>query len=250
MTALDNLAFLRQCVELGVRPIWLLLHGIPGESAAAFDRMAELVPAIEHLPPPDHLYPVRLERFSPYFERAEELGFTDLRPVPAYRAVFPGLSDEQLRDLAYFFDGTPRGAVSEDDLRPLREAVAGWRERFYTAGERPGLTALAMGAGFIAMDSRRTAGRSHRFLGPADWAVLQELRAPDAVGAALARAAGKRGAGEDPARAYARLRDWRFVVEEDGRAVSLLCEGGRRVHEPETYNRFPGGRLRPAAERG
>jgi len=38
----------------------------PGATAAAYRELSELIPFISHLPPPDAVVTVYLERFSPY----------------------------------------------------------------------------------------------------------------------------------------------------------------------------------------
>jgi ribosomal peptide maturation radical SAM protein 1 len=102
VTGLQNIQLLKWCRELGIRPYWNFMWGFPGEDAEEYRRMADLVPLLSHLPPPDSTGELRLDRFSPNFEQAPLLGFTDVRPLESYRYVYP-LPEEALRNLAYSF---------------------------------------------------------------------------------------------------------------------------------------------------
>jgi ribosomal peptide maturation radical SAM protein 1 len=126
--ALQNIQLLKWCKELGVVPVWNVLWGFPGEPAAEYDRMAELVPLITHLPPPNFAFTIRLDRFSPNFAQAEQLGFRNLSPYPAYRHVYP-LPGEALANLAYYFtfEYTSRQEVG-DYVEPLAREIAAWQE--------------------------------------------------------------------------------------------------------------------------
>lgn len=125
---LVNIQVLKWCRELGLWPAWHLIWGFPGEPAAEYDRMAEWIPLLSHLPPPGDTSKIRLDRFSPNFERAAELGFTDLEPNPAYRHIYRGLEDDALFDLAYDFRYAYQdGRRPEDYTRAVVEQVAQWR---------------------------------------------------------------------------------------------------------------------------
>ena len=49
---LANVRFLRHCREFGLYPAWNLLYGLPGEEAADYEAMAEMLPALRFLTPP------------------------------------------------------------------------------------------------------------------------------------------------------------------------------------------------------
>ena len=102
-TAAQNLQLLRWCEELGIEAAWNMLGGIPGEPPSEYERMREMVPLLVHLAPPVTCVPIRLDRFSPFFQRPEEFGFTRVRPAFAYFYVFP-LGRRELFRLGYFFD--------------------------------------------------------------------------------------------------------------------------------------------------
>jgi len=127
VTAIENVQLLKWCAEIGVRAYWNLLWGFPDEPQCAFDEMIGLIPKLAHLQPPGGMGAIRLDRFSPNFEQSTEMGFRDVRPVPAYGSIYP-LPDEELARLAYFF------AFDDDELRAraasvaeLEDAVVAWR---------------------------------------------------------------------------------------------------------------------------
>ena len=68
--ALLNVRLLRNCRELGMTVIWSLLHGFPGEPHEVYGVIADMLPSLEHLQPPRETWGLRLDRFSPNFERA------------------------------------------------------------------------------------------------------------------------------------------------------------------------------------
>jgi len=102
-TGRQNIQLLRWCEELGIAVAWNILAGFPGESPSEYKRQAELVPLLTHLQGPASCTTIRLDRFSPFFMKPEELGITRLRPKPGYYYSYP-LGRTELQRLAYFFD--------------------------------------------------------------------------------------------------------------------------------------------------
>jgi ribosomal peptide maturation radical SAM protein 1 len=128
VTWLQNVQLLKWCKELGVTPVWNLLWGFPGEPPAEYERTAQLVPLLTHLPAPYGAYGLRLDRFSPNFNDSERLGFTRVRPVDSYRHIYSGLSDEAIRNLAYYFQFDYNDARNVADyIGPTLRAVSRWR---------------------------------------------------------------------------------------------------------------------------
>ena len=85
--------------------------------------MAQLLPLLVHLQPPASCAPIRLDRFSPFFTRAERFGLRRVRPTPAYYYVYP-FGRRELARLAYFFDfDYPDGQPPRDYVLGVREAV-------------------------------------------------------------------------------------------------------------------------------
>jgi ribosomal peptide maturation radical SAM protein 1 len=245
VTALQNLALLRNAAEIGLRVLWSILVGFPGETAERYSRMAEWIPKIEHLEPPFGCVPIRLDRFSPYFERAAELGFERVRPVFAYGPVY-GLPPAVLERLAYFFEGERRAPDPDSGaFERLCQTAEDWRRR---SGERGGPPVLALssfdsgGLGGLIEDTRSSAGQRWRVLSAEEKAVLAACREPQPVRAVLQRAGG-----EHPEEAFERLVAAGYVLVQRERALSLVVDedagdGVRLAPSP-----FPGGWVRPPA---
>lgn len=100
---LQNIQLLKWCKEAGVIPEWNYLWGFPGEPPEEYERLADVVPLLTHLEPPRGVASIRLDRFSPNFNEAEALGFTNVRPYPAYNHIYSGLPAEAVANLAYHF---------------------------------------------------------------------------------------------------------------------------------------------------
>jgi ribosomal peptide maturation radical SAM protein 1 len=127
VTAFQNIRLLKWCAEEGIGVLWNLLYGFPGEPPEEYTRMADLVPSLVHLAPPD-FGSLRLDRFSPYADRPDQWGLEVLGPLPHYRLIY--LTDEStLNDLAYAF--TYRHLDGREPtfyVEPLRRAVEVWRQ--------------------------------------------------------------------------------------------------------------------------
>ncbi|HET6330151.1 MAG TPA: RiPP maturation radical SAM C-methyltransferase [Holophagaceae bacterium] len=150
---MQNLQFLKWCQELGLNAVWNLLHGFPREDPAEYARMIERLPLFHHLTPPMACGPIRLDRFSPNFEQAEERGFSEVHPYPSYRWVF-GLDEEEAARMAYYF--TYRHADGRDPAlygAPLEAAVNRWRQ----SHARESLTLLDKGDFLLISDQRAVA---------------------------------------------------------------------------------------------
>ncbi len=127
VSALHNIQVLKWCKEFGVVPIWNILWGFPEEAPEEYARMATLVPHLAHLPAPFSFAGLRLDRFSPNFVRAADMGFEDVRPLPVYRHIY-GFADDVLANIAYSF--TYRYADGKDVatyVRPLLNALRRWQ---------------------------------------------------------------------------------------------------------------------------
>jgi ribosomal peptide maturation radical SAM protein 1 len=102
-SAAQNIQLLKWCSEAGIEACWNLLYGFPGEDPAEYLSMVSVIESISHLEPPRGFGPIRLDRFSPNFTSAAEFGFTNVRPDRSYGLIYD-LSDEQLVNLAYYFE--------------------------------------------------------------------------------------------------------------------------------------------------
>ena len=243
VTGLDNIRFLRDCQEIGIHPLWIILHSIPGEDPEAYRRMTALAPLLEHLPPPERCYAVRLDRHSPYQQHPRELGFSRARPADAYGHVFGFLDPALVAGLAYYFQGAPRDPAPAAVVEELSRAVERWQQRFFAPSGRAELTlSLSMGQHLVT-DSRHGAGQGFCFLEPDQHRVLSAFRRPARVEAALAATAPALEAPARAATAFGELTRRGYLIQNGDRAVSVVVEDGHRVHGWDRFFKFPGGYL-------
>jgi ribosomal peptide maturation radical SAM protein 1 len=227
VSALQNVAVLRWCQEAGVDAQWNLLFGFPGEDPEEYPAQAALLGRLVHLRAPEACGLIRLDRFSPNFTRFREQGFASIRPMPAYRHVFP-LDDAGLAEIAYFFDyeHAHRDRVPELGA-PLARLGREWHGR-WKRGENGTLAVRPhVAGGHVLVDSRFNREASATRLGEAETALLIAADAPIARGRLLARAAatvagnaGIAGNG-DLAGALARLEALDVVLADGDRLVTL-----------------------------
>jgi len=138
-TGLQNIQLLRWCTELGLDVAWNLIYGFPGESQSEYATMAALIPLLVHLPRPLFVGQIRLDRFSPNFDQAEQFGLVRLRPLPAYRYVFP-LRDDELAGMAYFFEfGYRDGRDPRRYTQEVRREARKWMRAGAAPERRPRL---------------------------------------------------------------------------------------------------------------
>lgn len=100
-SAFQNLFFLKNCLTYDIVPEWNLLVGFPGEGEEVYKKYIQDLPLLMHLPPPSGVFPVRFDRYSPYYTKAKEYGL-DLHPVDYYEMIYP-FPKEGLSNLAYYF---------------------------------------------------------------------------------------------------------------------------------------------------
>jgi hypothetical protein len=197
---------------------WNLLYGFPGESAEDYRRLAELLPALTHLMPPQGGYKVRVDRFSPLHFDAAALGVGPIRPAPAYAAVHD-LPEDMLGRLAYHFEPV-KDDRSFDYMQPVAAAVRGWHEALgqssFVALDHEGTLRL-FDRRPVTMKTGAGTGATARLEGR-ERAIYLACDAGATAGA-LAVAVG-----ETEARVRDVLQDFierRWVVELDGRFLSL-----------------------------
>ncbi len=131
-TAFGNVNFLMNCCLYDIHPSWNLLVGFPGEDESIFSKYVEDIPKLYHLPPPSDAYPVRFDRFSPYFNKAEEYDLK-LKPYDFYKLVYP-FEAASVEKVAYYFLNYNFGAAYNKAMvrwiTKLQAAVAEWNRRW------------------------------------------------------------------------------------------------------------------------
>lgn len=126
-TALRNIQLLKWCKEYNITADWNLLFGFPGETREDYEGILELLPSIRFLRPAYACGPIRMDRFSPYYNSPEQFGFLNVRPIASYKYLYP-FSNDSLSRIAYYFDFD-----YEHDVNPtgysakVREYVEAWQ---------------------------------------------------------------------------------------------------------------------------
>jgi ribosomal peptide maturation radical SAM protein 1 len=162
----QNLFLLKNCALYDIEPTWNLLIGFPGEGEETYKKYVQDIPLLMHLPPPSGAFPVRFDRYSPYFVKAEEYGL-DLHPLDYYRLIYP-FPAESLNNLAYYFsDLNFKAQYFVEMLRwinKIKEKVSSWIVRWHSPSQHlpPRLYFKDQTAGAIIYDSRSGAVVEHQ----------------------------------------------------------------------------------------
>jgi ribosomal peptide maturation radical SAM protein 1 len=155
-SAFRNLALLKFCSMYDITPAWNLLIGFPGEGAPVYEKYIKDLPSLVHLFPPSGVYPVRFDRYSPYFVKADEYGL-DLHPLDYYPLIYP-FPQDAIDNLAYYFndlniDSEYAQTVSKW-IGKIREKVDRWIECWKSEGVHPKLFLRQNGKQSVVHDSR------------------------------------------------------------------------------------------------
>lgn len=191
VSALQNIQLLKWARELGVHVRWNIICGFPNEDPAEYARMAEIVPFLTHFTPPAVCTKLRLDRFSPNFFDSEKLGFTNVRPIPAFAGLYQ-VPPEAVANLAYYFSFEYQDPRDIDEyIGPLKESVQRWKKENADSA----LLAIDCGESIIVWDLRPIASKKLTILSGMQCDLF---RACDAVADLRQLAAGMaaRGYGE------------------------------------------------------
>lgn len=221
-TVFQNLKLLKLCSLYGVQPHWNLLLGFPGESEETYRKYVEVLPLLTHLYPPSGAYPVRFDRFSPYYYQADSYGL-DLRPLDFYALIYPFKEDE-LKNLAYYFsDANVRADYFVNTAKwigKVRAKVQEWQARWKDSSALPPRLYCKPGS-TIVYDSRSGAAVEHE-LGSDGRAVLDHLARPAQLDQAQKFFA---ESGMDVAGEIQMLLEKKLLFQEGERMMSLVLTG-------------------------
>lgn len=219
-SSFTNIAFLKNCRALGIVPHWNLLVGFPGEQEHVYRKYVSDAPLLTHLQPPSGVFPVRFDRFSPYFNKATEYGLR-LHASEWYGYIYP-FAPSVLDGLAYYFtnvnfDAPYLHAVARH-LPKMRAAVEQWRRLWWPGSPRPELTLSRDASGIVIKDSRSGGNPREYRLTAAQHELLRlterQRQIPDLV----------QHGGPQAAEALAWCQERGLLFEEDGRVVSLVID--------------------------
>lgn len=151
-TGLGQIRFIKWATEAGIWLTYNLLVRNPGEKAEWYREMTELVPFVEHLPPPSNVTPMWLERFSDYHTDPERFGITNVRHKDYYRGLYPDVPVD-LDELAYVFDFDHPMLVDDeltDAVRDFVVSVGKWQRDW-----QPGRAFYVLRGGSVHITDRR-----------------------------------------------------------------------------------------------
>ena len=224
-TAFQNLQFLKNCEEFGIKPEWNLLIGFPGEDPTVYRKYVEELRDFVHLVPPHGVYMVRFDRFSPYFKRSDEFGLV-LKPVDYYSLTYP-FDESALADLAYFFADQNLAPYMLDAVEwhdELSGLVTQWRAAWHgeDGAARRELRLVADDAGRLTVrDSRAGALRTH----PVDAVTARLLRRLSSPAKPEQLTRDWPEGSDDLRQRLDTLTEQRFLFAENGRVMSLVLTG-------------------------
>ena len=258
VSAAQNIALMRWCAELGIDAMWNILYGFPGERLEDYDTILDLMQKMAHMPPPLAFCLIRMDRFSPNHSKWREMGFTRVRPMPAYRHIFP-FAEDRISEMAYFFE------YEHPQLDAAREGgrrIEAWGREWQEHGERGENGVLAVqrdeGGGFELIDRRFNRPSVRRPLGKEEIALLLACDAPASAAKAIERARTRLGDGIDEGELEAareRLLEGAVLAELGGRLVTLAFLPSRGLFGTSDFEstgfeptRAPERELRPESE--
>lgn len=155
-SAFRNLGLLKFCSMYDIEPAWNLLIGFPGEGASVYEKYINDLPLLVHLFPPSGVFPVRFDRYSPYFVQADAYGL-DLHPLDYYPLIYP-FPQDAIDNLAYYFNDlhidSEYTQTMSKWIRQIREKVDSWIESWKSDQVRPKLFLRQNGKHSVVHDSR------------------------------------------------------------------------------------------------
>ena len=222
-TSFQNVNFLKNSVLYGIAPMWNLLIGFPGESEEVYKKYLDDIPGLIHLAPPAGAFPVRFDRYSPYFVKAKEYGL-DLSPYEFYGFIYP-FPEEALARMAYYFQD--RNYESQYMVQmiawqqKLNAAVSRWRTRWDGAdgGLRPRLAYESDGSRTVVHDTRSGELVVHE-VGDVGMGILECLHAKGQNLRFVSKHV--EAAEQELADEIERLRSINLLFEENDRYISLV----------------------------
>lgn len=217
-TSFQNIGLLMLCVRYGVEPYWNLLIGFPGETDDVYRRYVDIIPLLVHLPPPTGAYPVRFDRFSPYFYRAAEYNLK-LAPLEYYSLIYP-FNSQDMKDFAYYFGDdnleAPYFNVMAKWIDKIRARIEEWRAKWTMTANRDVPTLHFTGNGLSVYDSRSGTAIEHE-IGLLGKEILERLSRPTRQEDLI-----KTIQSDGVVAELAVLREKGLIFEEDQRLLSLV----------------------------
>lgn len=226
-SALQNIQLLKWCAEIGISVYWNLLYGFPGELSQDYEAMAPVIDSITHLQPPTGFGKIRLDRFSPNFTSAAEMGLCNVRPDRSYELIYD-LPADQLSGLAYYFEHDYEDGRDPNDYFADSELAA---RRWVTGHNRDGLLYVDHGDQLAVWDFRPRARQLLTILDT--WQRDVYLHCDEHRSRrSIEDASGGPGSGHDVGELLDRLVADKLMVFIDGRYLSLAVPMPQEAARP------------------
>lgn len=175
----QNLMLLRFTRAAGVQLTWNLLWGFPGDDAEAYQETLAIVPLLHHLPPPDGVWHLSIDRFSPYFSRPAEFGVRNLKPITAYYDFLPKTADVDRVAYHFMADYACGSHDQVDVIHQLCREVDRWHAAWEQASGEPleDLRIAQHHGSYVLVDTRKVSKtRKARVLQEAEASALVTSR--------------------------------------------------------------------------
>jgi len=155
VTARQHINVLRNARAVGVSLNWNILYDFPGDVPELYEQMLSFLPHIVHFHPPLWLARLSLDRFSPYYERPETFGISNLDAMSDYYEILP--REAEVRQLAYHFVGDYQSGIRSKPglIDDMVAAVSHWKNLWCDGRALPGLSVAQIDTNlFLLFDSR------------------------------------------------------------------------------------------------
>ena len=168
---MQNIVCMKWAMYYGVEVNWNILIGFPGETDEDYRQQIRLIKLLFHLPPPECVGNLWLERFSPYFTRPDEYGISITGPGEAYPYVYDS-PDIDLLKIAYDFEFKTEARIDPQLKNELMQTAAEWKRR-HQSDQLPYLM-FTKAMDFVTVYDGRSKEEpvKTRFDGPPAWIIL------------------------------------------------------------------------------
>ena len=229
VSGIQQIQFVKWSHEADIHLNYNVLVLIPGEQVGWLRELLGVIPYLSHLPPPQGIFPILLERYSPMYQRPEEFGIGNLRPSDYYRGLFPD-DTVDLERVAYNFDfDSPRledpeyRAHAREVVLALRDWARRWRRNLAWCTPGPD--------GSLVLVDRRSGKEERRVVAGAAAELLDRFHRVRGLAAAV-----RAGPALEPAVLEAALDTWlahRWVYRDRRDRCLVVLPLAPRKRRPE-----------------
>ncbi len=176
---LQNILCMKWAMYYGIEINWNILIGFPGETDDDYRQQIDLIKLLFHLPPPECVGNLWLERFSPYFQHPEEYGIKITAPGEAYPFVYDHPDVDHLK-IAYDFEFETSNRIDPQLKQELFQTAEEWKQR-HQSEQLPYLI-FTKAMDFVTVyDQRSSESVKTRLEGPRAWAFICCNEAPKSM---------------------------------------------------------------------